>query len=73
MIYIVEMTRGKTLAAVEKNIIVKDTAKGITQEGVAKTLVRHVRTLQRYLDNLAPRKTESDEGVSTTVTARDRP
>ena len=63
------MTRGKPLTAVKKNIIVEDIAKGITEEAVARKLVRHVRTVQRYLENPAPRKAK---GVSKTVTARDR-
>ena len=39
------MTREKLLIAVEKNIIVNDIAKGITQEVVAKKMDRHVRYL----------------------------
>ena len=39
---IVKMTPGKPLISVEKNIIVKDIAKGITQEAVARKLDRHM-------------------------------
>lgn len=56
----------------EKNTIIKDIAKGISREDVAKKLGRHVRTVVRYLENPAPRKPRSDKGVSKTVTARDR-
>ena len=69
---IVKRTLGKPLNAVEKNIIDKDIAKGITQEAVARILDRHVRTVWRYLENPAPKKAQSDKGVSKTVTARDR-
>ena len=31
-----------------------------------------MKTVQRYLEDLATRKTRSDKGVSKTVTARDR-
>ena len=64
------MTQGKQLAAMEKNIIVKDIANVITQEAVSRKLDRNVSTVQLYLENPAPRKTQSDKGVSKTVTAR---
>ena len=45
---IVEMTCGKPLTAVEKNIIVKDLAKGIIQEAVTRILDHDVRTAQLF-------------------------
>ena len=64
--------RRKPLTAIEKNIIIKDAAKGKTQEAVARKLDRHVRRVRRHLENLAPKKTRSDRGVSKTVMPRDR-
>ena len=60
------MTRNKPLTAVEKNIIVKDRAKGITQ-AVARKLDRHLRTVLSYLENLAPMKTRGDGKGSTST------
>ena len=37
------------MTAAEKNIIVKDIAKGVTQKAVAKKLDRHVRIVQHHL------------------------
>ena len=68
-----KMTQGKPLTAVDRSIIDKDIAEGVTQQAVIRELGRRVRTVQHYLNNPLPRRTRTtDKGVSKSLTARDR-
>ena len=65
------MGRAKVLTDVEKQIIIKETAKGTSTAVIARKLGRHIDTVRRFLKDPSPRKKRSDAGHSRTVSARD--
>ena len=60
----------KDLNKGEKNIIIKEIAKGTTTEAIAEKINRHVVTVKRFLKNPSKRKPRSDHGVLKLVTKR---
>lgn len=65
------MGRGKALTSKEKEIIIKESAKGISPDVIAAKIRRHIDTVKRFLKDPSPRKKRSDAGRSRTVTTRD--
>ncbi|CAB4004306.1 Hypothetical predicted protein [Paramuricea clavata] len=65
------MGRGKDLTEGEKNIIIKEIAKGKTTKSIAESINHHVVTVKIFLQNPSEREPRSDRGVLKSVTKRD--
>ena len=64
------MGRRKDLNKGEKNIIIKEIAKGTTSKAITEKINRHVVTVKRFLKNPSKRKPQSDCGVLKLVRNR---
>ena len=69
--YFATMGLGKALTDKEKEVIIKESAKGTSFDVIAEITGRHVDTVKRFLKDPSPRKKRSDAGCSKTVTDRD--
>lgn len=69
------MTRGKTLSERKKCTFIISNLfiylKKLSPKTLVKKLCPNVKIIQRYLDNLAPRKTRTDKGTLQIFDARD--
>ena len=65
------MGRGKDLSEEERNIIIKEIAKGKPQSEVAAQIGRHVKTIKRFLENPKFRKERNDKGKLRKISVRD--
>lgn len=65
------MGRGKALTVNEKEVIIKESAKGTSLADIAQIIGRHIDTVKRFLKDPSPRKKRSDAGLSKTVNDRD--
>lgn len=65
------MGHAKDLTDEEKQTIIKETAKKTSWASIARILGRHVRTVQRFLNDPSPRKTRSDKDQLKAVNTRD--
>ena len=64
------MRRSKDLTEDEKNIIIKEIAKGKTTRATAEKISSHFVTVKRFLQNLSKRISRSDRGVLKSVSKR---
>jgi transposase len=65
------MGRAKDLTDAENTFIIKETAKGSSCAAISRILGRHVKTVQRFLNNPSSRKQRSDKGKLKVMTLRD--
>ena len=65
------MWRAKALTEAEKTTIIKKAGRSTSPVAIAQMLGRHVKTIQRFLKDLSPRKCRNDKGIGKFIATRD--
>ena len=65
------MGRGKDVSEQERNFIIKEIAKMKPKAEIAAQIERHVKTINRFLENPKIRKEHNDKGKLRKISARD--